>query len=101
MKNYNEMITTIANGDMGKFERGELIIREMCKMTECILNYKYAAVHYKGSGTIVEDKLSEVKNAMAVLVSDMDVYAVQMGIKDKVDEKAAKRIEKISQKLTK
>lgn len=96
---YDEMIEVIAAGDMGEFDRGDILIREMCKLMETMLNYKYIKSHYDDKGTTMEDKINEIKNAMSVVTSDMDVYAEQLSIRNAVHQKAYKRVDKIYNKI--
>lgn len=96
---YEKMIKSIAAGNLDVMDRGDILIREMCKLMETMLNYKYIKKHYDDKGTTMEDRLNEIRNAMVTVTSDMDVYMEQLRVRDSVRDKAYKRIEKIYNKI--
>ena len=93
------MVKTIADGDRTVFERGDIVIRELCKLTENILDYRYAGEHYDGDGTVLEDKKNKIKKTLVLVKSDLDVYMEQLGITDEVRDNTAKRLDKITKKI--
>ena len=53
---YYEEIKVIADSNKSLMDRGDLIIKHMCRLTEDILNYRYACEKYKGnSDSIIYD----------------------------------------------
>jgi len=97
---YEEMVKKLAETDMTEIERGENLIRSMCGVIDAILNYKYVLDHYKGdSDGVIQDQINSIKNAMAIMVGDADVYMMLLGITDKVRTKADSRIGKILRKM--
>lgn len=98
---YGEMVKVIAASDKTEFERGEIVIKDMSKVIADILDYKYAAENYKGSAEdVLKDKVNSVKNSIARLESDMDIYKEVMGISKRVEQKKTDRIEKITELIS-
>lgn len=95
--NYEEMIKKVASTNKTATERGEIIIKEMARVINDILDYKYVSDHHKGNK--LNDKAMEIKNSVAVLESDMDVFKEVLGIADKVDQKKEERMKKIVNRL--
>ena len=98
---YIELVKVIADSDKTEFERGEIVIKDMSKVISDILDYKYAAENYKGDAEgVLDDKINSIKNSVARLESDLDVYKERMGISKKVaqkkEDRAAKIVELIS-----
>lgn len=101
MKHYEEL-RVIAKSDKSILERGDMIIKDMCRLTQDILNYRYTCEKYKGdNASVIEDKMNSIKNTMGILISDLDIYMEVAEIKDSVNNKAVKRIHKVADKLTK
>ena len=97
---YNEMVKKIADGNKTRFERGEVIIKEMNKLSTDILDYKYAAEHCSDDyGTVVEDRKNHIKNSIIVLKSDLDVYIEQLGLTEVIDKKATERLDRLAKKM--
>lgn len=96
---YENMVKVIADSDRTQFERGDILIKEMNRLSSDILDYRYAAEHYSGDGTVLEDKRNQIKNSLVVIKSDLDVYMEQLGITEVVADKAAKRLDKIVSKM--
>lgn len=92
---YEDGIKTIAGGDITIAERSSRVVKMMAEFTAEIVDYNYAAEHYKGSGSVMEDCLNKLKNKMALVMSEMDIYAEQLGVTDKVVEKKKARINRI------
>lgn len=100
MRNYNESVKVIANSDKTVFDRGDLVVKEMSRLTSDILDYRYAAEHYKGDGiSVMGDKARSIKNSIALLESDLDVYKEMLGITDLVKDKKEQRIGKVAEKV--
>jgi len=98
---YYEEIKVIADSNKSLMDRGDLIIKHMCRLTEDILNYRYACEKYKGnSDSIIYDKMGTIKNSLSVLISELEIYMEKANITDDVKNKAAKRIHKVAEKLT-
>lgn len=95
---YEEMIKVIASTDVSTAERGEELIKSACKMIEAILEHKYAVDH-NFSSDIINDKMNTLKNKMATMVSDVDVFMHSCRITESVLYKAKKRIKGIVARL--
>ena len=89
------------NGHLTEEERGQLLIRSLSQTIECLVNYNYAITHYKGgdNSTVLEDKLSSVANRLALLTSDLELYEEHFGIKDFVDARAERRINRLAGRI--
>lgn len=98
---YIKAIEICANSDKTIEDRGELIIRNICRITIDILDYKYALNNYKGGGTVLADKRNVVKNSIALLESDMDIYKNMLGITDDVYAAKYKRTIKVAERINK
>lgn len=97
---YPEIIKKIAtNSKLTNFERGDNLIKEMNRLETDILDYRYVIDHYNGDGTAIEDKKRQVKNTLAVVKSDLDVYIEALGITDLVIDKSNKRLGKIVDRI--
>lgn len=96
---YNDGVKTIANSNRSITERGNVTIKEICQLIEQIVDYNYATEHYKGDGTVIEDKKNSVKNSLTLVMSDLDIYTEQLGLTDKVRDKMEARINKIVNRL--
>lgn len=96
---YKDMVRVIADSDRTQFERADILIREMCKLTSDLLDYRYASEHYKGDGNVIDDRINAIKNSLALIVADVDIYMEQMNITKEVRDKAAKRMDKLVNKL--
>lgn len=101
MMNYEEALGVCANSDKTVESRGELIIRNMCRMINDILDYKYALENYHGTGTVIDDKRNVVKNSMALLESEIDIYKTMLDITDDVFTTKVKRTVRIAEKIIK
>lgn len=98
---YDEELKVIAKSDKTILDRGDMVIKDMCKLTEDILNYRYACERYQGDdNSVLIDKMNTIKNSMAVLTSELEIYMQSANIKYDVNKKSAKRIHKIAGKLT-
>ena len=97
---YENMIKVMADGDKSQFERGDILIKEMNRLSSDILDYRYAAEHYKGNGTVLEDKKNHIKNSLVLVITDLDVYMEQMEITETVHDKANKRLNKLVEKIS-
>ena len=95
---YKEMIKVIAEDGRSIEDRSNIVIREMCRLIGDICDYDYTVNHYKGDGTAVEDKRNQIKNSLALVMSDLDIYAEQLGITTGVKDKAYKRLKKLTDK---
>lgn len=91
----------IANTDISIHDRGNNLIKDMSKLTENILDYRFACEKYKGgiNSTVTDDIANKIKNSLALLISDIDIYTEQLHITDKVREKADKRLHKIVNRI--
>lgn len=101
-RTYEEAIKIIAESK-NKFERGEMVIREMCRLITDILDYRYVVEHYKGTSetsTTLIDGVNKIKKDLAILLGDIDVYTTQFNISDSVKIKAENRIRKIADKIS-
>lgn len=98
---YIKAIEICANSDKTIEDRGELIIRNICRTTIDILDYKYALNNYKGGGTVLDDKRNVVKNSIALLESEIEIYKKMLGITDDVYAAKCKRTIKVAERINK
>lgn len=92
-------IETIANAGRTEFEYGEILVKDMSRLIIDILDYRYACEHYQGNISVMkQDKRGTIKNSLAILMSDLDVYMYMLGITESVKEKEAARLEKIAKR---
>lgn len=98
---YIKAIEICANSDKTIEDRGELIIRNISRTTIDILDYKYALNNYKGGGTVLDDKRNVVKNSIALLESEIEIYKKMLGITDDVYAAKCKRTIKIAERINK
>ena len=100
---YEESLRIISTSNRTEYERAENLIKEMCRLTTDLLDYRYAVENYKidGSSTVLQDNLAKIKNSLALVVSDIDIYMDQMGITNKVKQKAVDRVNRIADKIRK
>ena len=99
---YKEMITKLAASDVSEIERGENLIRSMIKTIDAIMNYKYVSDHYKGDTPgVMVDQTNIVRNALCVMIGDMDIYMEVLDITESVRPKVEGRIVKIVKKIDK
>jgi hypothetical protein len=96
---YENMVKIIADSNRTQFERGDILIKEMNRLSTDILDYRYAAEHYNGEGTVIEDKRNQIKNSLVLIKSDLDIYIEQMGMTETVNNKSSKRLSKIVDKM--
>lgn len=97
-----EKIKLILNeGSINTNERGQLLIRSLCRAVDSIVNYNYAETHYNGddTSTVMKDKVSSIKNALAVVISDMELYMTALDIADITRVKAHNRICKMADRI--
>lgn len=93
---YKDMVKTVANGNKTQFERGEIIIKEMNRLSTDILDYRYAAERCSGDyGTVLEDRKNHIKKALVVLKSDLDIYIEQLGLTEDITKKATERLDRL------
>lgn len=98
---YEDMIKIIAKTDKTVVDRGDIVVKDMSRLINDIMNYRYAVEHYKGdTEDVLTDKLMSVKNSMAILESDMDIYKETAEISSKVESKKIGRINKIMDKIS-
>jgi len=95
---YVEAIKKLVDDDRTEVERGDIMIREMCRLTNDLLDYRYAVENYKGKGSALNDQVNTIANSIALLMSDLDIYAEYMGITDKVAQKKENRVIKLAKK---
>ena len=97
---YEEMITKLAATEITDIERGENLIRSMIKTMDAIMNYKYVSEHYKGDAPgVMIDQTNIIKNALVVMIGDMDIFMEVLHITNAVQYKAERRITKIINKV--
>ena len=98
--NYEEMIKVIAS-KKSTLDEGDLVVRDMTKVINDILEYRYTAEHHKGNKEkVLKDKAMIIRNSMAVLESDLDIYQEMLGITEKVDNEKENRVEKIASRVS-
>lgn len=98
---YEEALRIISTSNRTENERADILIKEMCRLTTDLLDYRYAVENYKtdGSSTVLQDSVARIKNTMAILVSDMDIYMDQMGIAEDVNRKATDRVNRMAERV--
>lgn len=98
---YGEMVGKIAQSDKTEFERGEALIRQFCKLTDEMLDYKYMIEHYNGGerSSVIEDEKNILANKLAAVKSDLDIYIMKLGITSEVVNKATKRLERMIKRI--
>ena len=98
-----ESIKIFRYDGISEVERGDILIKDMCRVTTDLLNYRYTINHYVGdnTSTVVTDIVCQIKNSLALLLSDMEIYMDQMDIVDKVRDKADKRLWKMADRVRK
>ena len=97
--NYEEMIKVIAN-KKSTVDEGDVLIRDMSRVIDDIMSYRYVADHHEGkTDKVLADKASVIRNSVAVLVSDLDIYQEMLGITDSVSKKKAARVERLVDKM--
>ena len=96
---YEEAIKIMTSGDRDELDRGDILIREMCRLTNDLLDYRYTVQNYKGDQNgIYSDKVGSIKNTLAILLGDVDMYMEYMDITDKVNKKKESRVIKLAEK---
>lgn len=96
---YKEAVSKMVNGNRDELDRGDIIIREMCRLTNDLLDYRYTISHYEGTQEgVYSDKVGTIKNSLAVLLGDIDMYTEYMGITEKVQQKKEERVIKLANK---
>ena len=96
---YENMVKLMADSNRTQFERADILIKEMSKLTMDLLDYRYTAEHYKGEGTAVNDRKNQIKNSLVLVMTDIDIYMEQMGMTEEVKDKANKRLGKLVNKI--
>lgn len=96
-----ESIKIFRYDGISEVERGDILIKNMCRVTTDLLNYRYTVNHYIGddTSTVVTDIVCRIKNSLALLLSDMEIYMDQLDITDKVRQKKVDRINKLAEKI--
>ena len=94
---YKTMIQIIIqNNDKTELERGDILIKDMSRLIVDLVNYRYAVENYKGDQEgVLQDHLAKVKNSVALLMGDLDIYNEQVGITAKVEDKKTDRMNRI------
>lgn len=100
---YEDALRTISTSAKTETERADILIKEMCRLTNDLLDYRYAVENCKavGKSTMVADYVGKIKNSMALVVSDMDILMDQFDITDKVRQKAVDRVNRIADRIEK
>lgn len=98
---YEEAVKKLTKSNKSCFDRGDMIIRDCCKLITDIQNYRYTYEHYKGGekNTVLQDKLMTIKNSLGIMKGDVDTYTEMLGITDLVEEKSKNRIIEIAEKI--
>lgn len=97
MSYIDDVKKIVANSNVSIEDEEDIIVKNMCILIEKIMDYRYAARHYKGNNlNVIEDKVSSIKNAMSVTGSNLDIYAEMLDIYEKVEHKKEQRITKMS-----
>ena len=92
-----ENIELVAKSGKTEFERADMLMRSMSKLSIAMLDYKYAYDNYEGNREeILKDRTMAIKNAMAVVLSDAEIYMYLLGITELTKQKASGRIDKVA-----
>ena len=94
---YEEMIKTLANNGMSELEREDILIREMARLVEDLLHYRYVVTH-ETKGTIVEDSKNLIKKSATLVQTDLSMLIEQLGLTDDVRKRSEKRLNKLINK---
>lgn len=89
---YDELVKKNVD-NVTSFERGDVLVREMCQLIDNIMGYRYVAEN--GKGTQLEDNKNKVKKSIILVKSDLDVYIEQLGITEDVSDGARKRLKRL------
>lgn len=95
---YEEMIKVLANDGMSELDREDILIREMAKLVEDLLHYRYVTTH-DTKGTVVEDSKNLIKKSATLVETDLNVLIEQMGLTDDVRKRSRKRLDKLVDKV--
>lgn len=100
---YEDALRTISTSGKTETERADILIKEMCRLTSDLLDYRYVVENCKtdGNSTAIADYVGKIKNSMALVVSDMDILMDQFDITDKVRQKAVDRVNRIADRIEK
>lgn len=99
--NYEQCIKELATDGKSEFERADNLIKEMSRLTMDLLDYRYIYEHCEGSeSTALQDAVAKIKNSIAILSGDMDIYMELMDITKKVQDKKCYRINRIAERRT-
>lgn len=98
-----DIIKVFRYDSISEVERGDILIKDMCRVTIDLLDYRYTINHYIGddTSTVVIDIVCQIKDSLALLLSDMEIYMDQMDITNKVRDKADKRLWKMADRVQK
>ena len=95
---YNKSIEILIS-DKDEDERIDLIIKAMSKLTNDLLDYRYMVNNYKGdSQELFANKMDTIKNAIAVLEGELDIYKTMNGITEKTRKRKEQRVSKLAMK---
>lgn len=97
---YEDKIKYLATTDKTELERGDVIIKDMARLMQDLTDYRYAKEHYNGTGDVLKDKIMSIKNSIAVMMGDMDIYMEVVNITDMVKAKNNKRIDTIYNRIS-
>lgn len=95
---YEEMIKVLANDGMSELDREDILIREMAKLVEDLLHYRYVITH-DTKGTVVEDSKNLIKKSATLVETDLSVLIEQMGLTDDVRKRSRKRLDKLMDRI--
>lgn len=97
---YSDAVKIVAGSDYTLLERGDMIMRDMAWLAESLVNYRYSYDHVEGDrDTALENRMSAIKNNMAILAGELDVYMELAGIRDSVVAKKTNRIRGIANRV--
>ena len=97
MSYVDDVKKIVANSNVSIEDEENIVVKNMCILIEKIIDYRYAARHYKGNNlNVLEDKVASIKNAMSVTGSNLDIYAEMLNIYEKVEYKKVQRITKMN-----
>ena len=93
---YRDAIKKVADGKDDQ-ETCDILIKDMNRFINDMLDYRYMVNHYDGKDKLAE-AVGTIKNSMATLMGDLEVYAELMDITDQLQSKKENRIIRFAEK---
>ena len=96
-KELQNAIDTILKDDSKTIlDRGDILIKDCCRLINDLMDYRYAAEHYKGDmDAILKEKQSTIKNTLGIFMSNSWLYMENIKIYKAVNNKGKQRMTKL------